>query len=50
MENCGLDNPLPAYGAIAADFNNNGFQDIYFTNIGPNELFVNRGNGKLRFG
>ncbi|MCK5074725.1 MAG: VCBS repeat-containing protein, partial [Calditrichia bacterium] len=47
MTNCGLQNTLPAYGAIAADFNNNGYPDIYFTNIGPNKLFINRGNGNF---
>jgi len=42
-EASGVRNPFPAYGSVVADFNNDGWQDIYFTNIGPNQLFVNRG-------
>lgn len=36
-----LDNPYPAYGGLIADFNNDGWQDIFFTNIGPNILYLN---------
>ncbi len=39
----GLANPFPAYGSVIADLDNNGWQDIFFTNIGPNRLFLNRG-------
>jgi signal transduction histidine kinase len=38
----GLNNPYPAYSGVIADFNNDGWQDIFFTNIGPNLLFLNR--------
>ncbi len=36
-------NAYPAYGSVIADLNNDGWQDIYFTNIGPNQFFLNRG-------
>jgi signal transduction histidine kinase len=39
----GLINPYPAYGSVIADLNNDGWQDIFFTNIGPNQLFLNTG-------
>ncbi len=32
-------------GVAVADFNADGFSDIYLTNYGPNRLFVNRGDG-----
>ncbi len=41
----GLINELPCYSGIMADFDNNGWQDVYFTNIGPNRLFLNSGQG-----
>ncbi|NQU28713.1 MAG: VCBS repeat-containing protein, partial [Candidatus Marinimicrobia bacterium] len=42
----GLLNPYPAYSGLMADFNNDGWRDIYFANIGPNQLFLNqRGKG-----
>ncbi len=43
-ETSGLRDPYPAYGSVVADFNNDGWQDVYFTNIGPNLLFINKGN------
>ena len=43
----GIDNSFPAYGSIIADLNNDGWQDIFFTNIGPNLLYLNEGNGKF---
>ncbi len=36
----GLANPFPAYGSVMADFDNNGLLDVFFTNIGPNQLFL----------
>lgn len=42
--NSGLININPAYSGIIADFNNDGWLDIFFTNIGPNQLFLNNGN------
>ena len=32
-------------GALAADLNNDGLQDLYVTNYGPNILYLNKGNG-----
>ena len=43
----GLENTLPAYGGIIADLNNDGWQDIFFTNIGPNLLYLNEGPGQF---
>lgn len=43
----GLENIFPAYGSIIADFDNNGWQDVFFTNIGPNLLFLNEGYGQF---
>ncbi|NHZ87140.1 MAG: hypothetical protein GWP19_14915, partial [Planctomycetia bacterium] len=39
-----LINNYPSYSGNIADFNNDGFLDIFFTNIGPNLLFLNQGN------
>jgi len=36
-----------AQGAEAADFDNDGDQDLYVTNYGPNVYFRNEGNGKF---
>lgn len=32
-------------GAAAADFDNDGWTDLYLTNFGPNQLYRNNGNG-----
>ena len=32
-------------GLAVGDFDNDGFQDIYVTNVGPNVLFLNQGDG-----
>lgn len=42
-----LINDYPAYSGNIADFNNDGLLDIFFTNIGPNLLFLNQGNMKF---
>jgi hypothetical protein len=35
-------------GAVAADFNGDGHQDIYVVNFGPNVLYINNGDGTFR--
>ena len=35
-------------GAAAADYDGDGWQDLYVTNYGANVLFHNNGNGTLR--
>jgi len=44
----GLINPYPAYSGLLADFNNDGWLDVFFTNIGPNALYLNRGQGHFK--
>ncbi len=46
-EQSGLLNNYPSYSGLMADFNNDGWQDIFFTNIGPNQLFLNQGGKKF---
>ena len=46
-EQAALDNPFPAYGSVVADFNNDGWQDVFYTNIGPNRLYMNSGYGRF---
>ena len=41
----GVTNKFWGKGALAFDFNNDGFQDLYLVNYGPNILFRNNGNG-----
>ncbi len=43
-DSCGLNLPYPAYGSVIADVNNDGWQDIWVSSIGPNMLFLNQGN------
>jgi len=40
-----LANPYPSYAGLIADLNNDGWQDIFFTNIGPNQLFLGSDSG-----
>jgi penicillin G amidase len=35
-------------GVAIADFNNSGHLDLYLVNYGPNQLFLNEGNGTFR--
>ncbi len=44
----GLEVNYPSYGALIADLNNDGWQDIWINTIGPNMYFTNEGNGKFR--
>lgn len=41
----GVPNPHWGKGAIAADFNNDGYQDLYVVNFGPNVLYMNNRDG-----
>src|SRR5206468_5267514 len=44
-EKAGLKTPLYGMGAIAADYDNNGFVDLFVTGFGRNILYRNNGNG-----
>ncbi|MFC2088710.1 FG-GAP-like repeat-containing protein [Calditrichota bacterium] len=37
-----------SYGSVIADFNNDGWQDIFVTNIGPNQFYINKKNGTFQ--
>lgn len=41
----GVANGLWGKGAVAADFNNDGWTDLYVCNFGPNMLYINKGDG-----
>lgn len=43
----GLAKPMYGMGAAIGDYDNDGWQDIYITCLGPNHLFKNLGNGKF---
>ena len=43
----GLDVEMYGLGVTAADYDNDGREDIYITGLGPNRLFKNAGNGKF---
>ena len=47
-DNALLINNYPSYSGNIADFNNDGLLDVFFTNIGPNLLFLNQGNMKFQ--
>jgi hypothetical protein len=44
----GVPNRAWGKGALAADFNNDGYQDLYVLNYGPNVLYLNEGDGTFR--
>ena len=44
----GLGDSSWGMGVAVADVDNNGYEDLYVTNYGPNHLFLNRGNGTFR--
>jgi len=41
----GVGEPLYSMGITIADFNNDGYPDVYVSNYGPNTLYKNNGNG-----
>lgn len=41
----GVGGPWYSMGAVAGDFNNDGYPDLYICNYGPNVLLKNNGNG-----
>ncbi|MEO6726645.1 MAG: VCBS repeat-containing protein, partial [Blastocatellia bacterium] len=43
----GVDDPGWTMGASVADYDNDGFDDLYVTCFGPNKLYHNLGNGKF---
>lgn len=43
----GVDNPGWAMGVSVADYDNDGFDDLYVTCFGPSKLYRNLGNGKF---
>ncbi len=46
-EEAGVADSAYGQGGEAADFDNDGDQDLYVTNLGPNVYFRNEGNGKF---
>jgi enediyne biosynthesis protein E4 len=44
-EKAGLAFTTYGMGVAVADYDNDGFEDIYITSVGPNHLFHNQGNG-----
>jgi hypothetical protein len=44
-ERAGLAYPGWAMGVVAADFDGDGFEDLYVTCLGPNHLYRNNGDG-----
>src|SRR5277367_5789365 len=43
----GLEVEMYGLGCAAADYDNDGFDDLYLTTVGSNHLFHNLGNGKF---
>lgn len=46
----GLGDPSWGMGVAVADVDNNGYEDIFVTNYGPNRLYLNLGDGTFRDG
>src|SRR5262245_18901525 len=44
-ERSGLGDPGYGLGVAVADYDNDGFEDVYISNFGPNKLYRNRGDG-----
>lgn len=43
----GVESEAWSLGVAAADYDNDGYADIYVTNLGPNQLFRNNGDGSF---
>lgn len=43
----GVESEAWSLGVAAADYDNDGYTDIYVTNLGPNQLFRNNGDGSF---
>ena len=44
-EEAGVADPSYGLGCVSADYDNDGYPDIYITNFGPNVLYRNNGDG-----
>ena len=47
-EACGVGDSGWGMGVAVADVDNNGFEDLYVTNYGPNRLYLNQGGCKFK--
>jgi hypothetical protein len=47
-EQSGLDDPHYGMGVAIGDINNDGYPDVYVTNYGPDQLYLNQGDGTFR--
>lgn len=45
---CGLDHKQFGLGVVVGDMNNDGFEDVYLSNYGPNALYLNNGDGTFQ--
>jgi hypothetical protein len=47
-ERCGIRANGYGMGAIVGDVNNDGWPDLYLSNLGPNQLYLNNGDGTFK--
>ncbi len=47
-DRCGVGDHTWGMGVAVADVDNNGFEDLYVTNYGPNRLYLNLGNCRFQ--